>query len=62
MNTLQYLRLAKTLKFYSHLQFKPCTVDIPTVGSRAIVAAGNRELTFRIQTGKEGGSDADKVW
>jgi len=45
----EYLRLARTLKYYGFLQFKPCIVDYPQPGCRAIVCAGNKELNFRVQ-------------
>ncbi len=45
----QYLRLAATLKYYGFVQFRPCISDYPQPGCRAIVAAGNRELNFRVQ-------------
>ena len=45
----QYLRLAATLKYYGFVQFRPCISDYPQPGCRAIIAAGNRELNFRVQ-------------
>lgn len=46
----QYLRLARTMKYYGYIQFKPCVTDYPHPHSRVFVAAGHRELNFRIQT------------
>ena len=59
----QYLSLCQMLKYYGHLHFSPCTISYPQEGCRAIIAAGNRELNFRIQMtvlgwghlGEEGG-------
>lgn len=45
----EYLRLARTLKFYGYLQFKPSMTDFPVANSRVVVSAGNRELIFRFQ-------------
>ncbi|XP_033727766.1 sorting nexin-17-like [Pecten maximus] len=46
----EYLRLARTLKYYGHLQFKPCVTDYPHPSSRAVISVGNKEMNFRIQT------------
>lgn len=46
---LQYLQLARTLKYYGFNQFKPCFTDFPHPNCRVIVSAGNKELNFRIQ-------------
>lgn len=46
----EYLRLARTMKYYGYIQFKPCVTDYPHPHSRVFVAAGHRELNFRIQT------------
>ncbi|KAK3087630.1 hypothetical protein FSP39_008626 [Pinctada imbricata] len=46
----EYLRLARTMKYYGYIQFKPCYTDYPNHGCRVLVAAGHRELNFRIQT------------
>lgn len=46
----EYLRLARTLKYYGYIQFKPCLTDYPTPNSRVLITAGNRELNFRVQT------------
>ncbi|XP_053381866.1 sorting nexin-17-like [Mercenaria mercenaria] len=46
--TLSFLRLARTLKHYGYIQFHPCTADYPQANSRVVIAAGNKELNFRI--------------
>lgn len=43
------MELARSLKFYGYLQFKPCTCDYPYAGSRVLVSAGNRELNLRVR-------------
>ncbi|KDR21557.1 sorting nexin-17 [Zootermopsis nevadensis] len=45
----EYLDLARTLKYYGFLQFRPCLCDYPHPGSRVLVSAGNRELNLRIR-------------
>ena len=49
---LQYLRLVRTLKFYGHMHFRPCITDYPDPNTLVLLAVGNKELNFRIQTGK----------
>ncbi|XP_013392676.1 sorting nexin-17 [Lingula anatina] len=49
----EYLRLARTLKYYGFLHFKKCQTDYPQDGCAAVVAAGNRELNFRIQVSED---------
>ncbi|XP_041361399.1 sorting nexin-17-like isoform X2 [Gigantopelta aegis] len=44
-----YVRLARTLKYYGYIQFRPCVTDYPNPNSRVLVAAGNKELNFRVQ-------------
>lgn len=46
---LEYLRLARSLRFYGHLQFKPCVCDYPQPNTNVIVSCGGRELVFRFQ-------------
>lgn len=46
----EYLRLARTLKYYSYIQFKPCVTDYPQANSRVLICTGAREMNFRIQT------------
>lgn len=46
----EYLRLARTLKYYSYIQFKPCITDYPQANSRVLICTGAREMNFRIQT------------
>jgi len=43
----EYILLARTLKFYGYIQFKPCGCDFPTPNSKVVVTAGNKELVFR---------------
>lgn len=45
----EYLELARTLKYYGFLQFRPCICDYPKPGSRVLVSAGNRELNLRVR-------------
>ncbi|PSN32989.1 Sorting nexin-17, partial [Blattella germanica] len=45
----EYLDLARTLKYYGFLQFRPCLCDYPRPGSRVLVSAGNRELNLRVR-------------
>ncbi|KAK7863146.1 hypothetical protein R5R35_012761 [Gryllus longicercus] len=45
----EYLELARTLKYYGFLQFRPCVCDYPRPGSRVLVSAGNRELNLRVR-------------
>ncbi|XP_046577803.1 sorting nexin-17-like isoform X2 [Haliotis rubra] len=45
----EYLRLTRTLKYYNYIQFRPCTTDYPNPNSRVLIAAGNKELNFRVQ-------------
>ncbi|XP_067929125.1 sorting nexin-17-like [Watersipora subatra] len=47
----EYLRLARTLKFYGHLQFQPCVSDYPAVDTSIRVHAGHKQLTFHILDG-----------
>jgi len=56
----EYVRLARTLKFYGFLQFHPCISDYPQPGSRVLVSAGNRELHLRVQD-KHAGEAAFRV-
>lgn len=53
---LQYLELARTLKYYGFLQFRPCICDYPYPGSKVLVSAGNKELNLRVKL-----SDGDDV-
>ena len=46
----QYLQLARSLRFYGYLQFKPCITNYPEEGTRVIISVGDRELHFRLQT------------
>ncbi|EEB20430.1 Sorting nexin-17, putative [Pediculus humanus corporis] len=52
----QYLELARTLKYYGFLQFRPCICDYPYPGSKVLVSAGNKELNLRVKL-----SDGDDV-
>lgn len=45
----QYLELARTLKYYGFLQFRPCVCDYPYPGSNVLVSAGNKELNLRVR-------------
>lgn len=45
---LQYLELARTLKYYGYIQFRECVCDYPTPDSKVTVSAGQRELNLRI--------------
>ena len=46
----QYLQLARSLRFYGYLQFKPCVTNYPEEDTRVIISVGDRELNFRLQT------------
>lgn len=47
---LEFLQLARSLKFYGYMQFKPCLTNYPEEDTRVIISIGNRELKFRLQT------------
>ncbi|KAJ7361852.1 Sorting nexin-17 [Desmophyllum pertusum] len=49
-NKMEFLQLARSLRFYGYMQFKPCTTNYPEVDTRVITAIGDRELNFRLQT------------
>lgn len=53
----EFLRLARTLKFYGHLQFKPCTTDYPAANTEVIIHAGNKQITFHIMNGDNKGKE-----
>lgn len=48
-----YIRLVRTLKFYGYIHFRPCITDYPEPNTLVLLAVGNKELNFRIQTGKD---------
>ncbi|CAD5113524.1 DgyrCDS2686 [Dimorphilus gyrociliatus] len=45
----EYLRLIKTLKFYGYIKFEPCVTNYPHDNCNVIIAAGNKEMIFRIE-------------
>lgn len=45
----EYLDVARTLKFYGFLQFRPCLCDYPHPGCQVLVSIGNRELNLRVR-------------
>ncbi|KAK6168256.1 hypothetical protein SNE40_022120 [Patella caerulea] len=45
----EYIRFARTLRYYGYMQFLPCITDYPKPNSRVLIAAGSKELNFRIQ-------------
>lgn len=45
----EYLELARTLKYYGFLQFKPCLCDYPKPQSLVLVGIGNQELNLRVK-------------
>lgn len=47
---LEFLQLARSLRFYGYIQFKPCITDYPEEDTRVIISIGNRELNFKLQT------------
>ncbi|ESO85974.1 hypothetical protein LOTGIDRAFT_235573 [Lottia gigantea] len=49
----EYVRFARTLRYYGYLQFLPCFTDYPKPNCRVLIAAGNKELNFRIQVDDE---------
>ncbi|KAK2192521.1 hypothetical protein NP493_28g03019 [Ridgeia piscesae] len=44
----EFLQLARTVKFYGYLQFRPCHTDFSSA-SQVLISAGNKELVFRHQ-------------
>ncbi|XP_072042447.1 sorting nexin-17-like [Amphiura filiformis] len=44
----EYLKFARTLKFYGFIQFKSCKTDYPADNTPVMVCAGNKELIFRV--------------
>ena len=44
----QYLKLARTQKFYSYIRLKPCVMDFPESDSHATINVGGFELSFHI--------------
>ncbi|XP_020895527.1 sorting nexin-17-like [Exaiptasia diaphana] len=46
----EYLRLARMMKYYGFIQFKPCITNYPEDNTRVLVSCGERELNFRLQT------------
>ncbi|XP_077990465.1 sorting nexin-17-like [Glandiceps talaboti] len=46
----EYLRLARTLKYYGFVHFKPCTADYPAKNTKVLIAAGSKELNFRVRS------------
>ncbi|GAB1606378.1 sorting nexin-17-like isoform X2 [Argonauta hians] len=48
-----YLQFVRTLKYYGYMHFRPCITDYPEKKTRVLIAVGNEELNFRIQTGKD---------
>ena len=44
----QYLKLARSQKFYGYLQFKPCEMDFPESNSHVLINIGGYELNFRL--------------
>lgn len=49
----EYLELARTLKYYGFLQFKPCICDYPKPQSVVLVSIGNQELNLRVKLDNE---------
>lgn len=47
----EYVELARTLKYYGFLQFKPCLCDYPKSQSLVLVSIGNQELNLRVNMG-----------
>lgn len=48
-----YLQLARSLKYYGFLQFKPCVCDYPKPQSPVLVNIGNQELNLRVRLASE---------
>lgn len=48
----EYVELARTLKYYGFLQFKPCVCDYPKPNSTVLVSIGNQELNLRVNVGQ----------
>ncbi|MCL4124536.1 UNVERIFIED_CONTAM: hypothetical protein GTU68_037783 [Idotea baltica] len=47
---VEYLELAQTLKYYGYMQFQQCICDFPQPNTPVLIAAGNKELNFRIRS------------
>ena len=47
---LQYLNVARSLRYYGYIQFRPCITSYPEEDTRVIISIGDRELNFRLQT------------
>ena len=43
------MELARTLKYYGYIQFKPCVCDYPVPDSKVIISAGDKELNLRVE-------------
>lgn len=48
-----YLKLARTLKHYGHVQFAPCRCDYPRPDTPARVSIGPHELSLRVDEGAD---------
>lgn len=43
---LQYLEIARTLKFYGYIRFNNCTCDYPELGTETVISIGQRDMIF----------------
>ncbi|XP_046825698.1 sorting nexin-17 [Vespa crabro] len=46
----EYMKIARTLKYYGYVQFIPCFCDYPQSESKVIIAIGKNELNLRVLT------------
>ncbi|XP_012266714.2 sorting nexin-17 [Athalia rosae] len=59
-NKKEFLKLARSLKYYGYVQFVPCISDYPQPGTRVIVSVGKNELNLRIYP--EGEEECEAVF
>lgn len=45
---IQYIELARTLKYYGYIQFDQCYCDYPNPDTKVLVAIGGQELSVRL--------------
>lgn len=45
---VEYIELARLLKYYGYIQFDPCYCDYPNPQTQVLVAIGGQELSVRL--------------
>lgn len=45
---LEYILLARTLKYYNHVHFEPCYSDYPRPRTKVMISIGSKELNMRV--------------